>query len=297
MPPSASTRASVFRVVCGKLDEREFGRAGDRGALAKSASPPIMNLGGMVDLDAVHSGAMTVPTEAPAPPAAPASPLDDVLRRVNRIRTAHGADPLYELPAACTAWEGGGCVLERAFEDLGVLIVDYERDTAGTSSSSTASVTSPATSTQAATRSFSPAGERAPCRDGQRPRGAPSCLNSCPPQLARVLQIAQSSAAADSRGVPPARAGEAEALLRDPSELIASRPSRTIEKATVPSRHEAQRSRPPPAPDGRWQARRLLARGRIGLDPAPFRSAGACATLASERPRVPSAPRRERRPC
>jgi hypothetical protein len=117
----------VFRVVCGKLDEREFGRAGDRGALAKSASPPIMNLGGMVDLDAVHSGAMTVPTEAPAPPAAPASPLDDVLRRVNRIRTAHGADPLYELPAACTAWEGGGCVLERAFEDLGVLIVDYER--------------------------------------------------------------------------------------------------------------------------------------------------------------------------
>jgi hypothetical protein len=40
---------------------------------------------------------------------------------------SHGADPLYELLAACTAWEGGGCVLERAFEDLGVLIVDYER--------------------------------------------------------------------------------------------------------------------------------------------------------------------------
>jgi hypothetical protein len=62
-----------------------------------------------------------------APPAAPARPLDDVLRGVNRIRTARGADPLYELPAACTAWDGGGCVLERALEDLGVLIVDYQR--------------------------------------------------------------------------------------------------------------------------------------------------------------------------
>jgi hypothetical protein len=65
--------------------------------------------------------------EQPAPPAAPASPLDDVLRDVNRIRTARGADPLYELPAAGTAWQGGGCVLERAFEDLGVVIVDYRR--------------------------------------------------------------------------------------------------------------------------------------------------------------------------
>jgi hypothetical protein len=71
---------------------------------------------------------MAVPVrEAPAPSTAPASPLDDVLRRVNRSRTAHGADALYELPAACTAWEGGGCVLERAFEDLDVLIVDYRR--------------------------------------------------------------------------------------------------------------------------------------------------------------------------
>jgi hypothetical protein len=69
---------------------------------------------------------MAVPVrEAPASPTAPASPLDDVLRRVNCIRTAHGADPLYELPAACTAWEGGGCVLERAFEDLDVFVVDY----------------------------------------------------------------------------------------------------------------------------------------------------------------------------
>jgi hypothetical protein len=65
--------------------------------------------------------------EIPAPPAVPTSPLDEVLRRVNRIRIEHGADPIYELPAACTAWEGGGCVLERAFEDLGVAIVDYRR--------------------------------------------------------------------------------------------------------------------------------------------------------------------------
>ncbi|MGH7358491.1 MAG: hypothetical protein ACREJR_06735 [Candidatus Rokuibacteriota bacterium] len=65
--------------------------------------------------------------ETEAPPVPPASPLDDVLRRVNRIRTAQGADALYELPPACTAWDGGGCVLERAFEDLGVLVVGYGR--------------------------------------------------------------------------------------------------------------------------------------------------------------------------
>jgi hypothetical protein len=65
--------------------------------------------------------------DAPAPAAVPASPIDDVLRRVNRLRIAHGADSLYELPSACTAWDGGGCVLERAFEDLGVLVVDYRR--------------------------------------------------------------------------------------------------------------------------------------------------------------------------
>jgi hypothetical protein len=68
----------------------------------------------------------SVPKTA-APLAEPASPLDDVLRRVNRIRTERGADALYELPAACTAWDGGGCVLERAFEDLGVLVVGYGR--------------------------------------------------------------------------------------------------------------------------------------------------------------------------
>jgi hypothetical protein len=63
--------------------------------------------------------------EAPDFTAPPSSPFDDVLRRVNRIRTAQGVDPLYQLPLACTAWDGGGCVLERAFEDLGVLMVDY----------------------------------------------------------------------------------------------------------------------------------------------------------------------------
>jgi hypothetical protein len=69
---------------------------------------------------------MTVAVREPAAPlSAPPSPLDDVLRRVNRVRISRGADPLYELPAACTAWEGRGCVLERAFEDLGVLVVDY----------------------------------------------------------------------------------------------------------------------------------------------------------------------------
>jgi hypothetical protein len=66
-------------------------------------------------------------SETLAPPSAPGSHLDEVLRRVNRVRIAQGADPLYELPAACTSWEGGGCVLERAFEDLGVLFVDYRR--------------------------------------------------------------------------------------------------------------------------------------------------------------------------
>ena len=50
-----------------------------------------------------------------------------MLRRVNGIRIANGVDPLYSLPSACTAWDGGGCVLERAFDDLGVLMVDYRQ--------------------------------------------------------------------------------------------------------------------------------------------------------------------------
>ena len=65
--------------------------------------------------------------DVPGVVAPPSGPLDDVLRRVNRIRTAHGLDPLYALPSACTAWDGGGCVLERAFEDLGVLMIDYRQ--------------------------------------------------------------------------------------------------------------------------------------------------------------------------
>jgi hypothetical protein len=69
---------------------------------------------------------VTIPVQE-APAAVPASPLDDVLRRVNRLRIAHGVDPLYELPTARTAWSGGGCVLERAFEDLGIVFVDYRR--------------------------------------------------------------------------------------------------------------------------------------------------------------------------
>jgi hypothetical protein len=69
----------------------------------------------------------TLVREIPARPPAAADALDDVLRRVNAVRLAHGADSLYELPAACTAWDGGGCVLERAFEELGVLVVDYTR--------------------------------------------------------------------------------------------------------------------------------------------------------------------------
>ena len=63
--------------------------------------------------------------DTPAPSVAPERGLDEVLRQVNRIRVEHGFDPLYELPAACTAWDGGGCVLERAFADLGVVVVDY----------------------------------------------------------------------------------------------------------------------------------------------------------------------------
>jgi hypothetical protein len=65
--------------------------------------------------------------DAPDVTVPPSSPLDDVLRRVNRIRVARGVDPLYALPSACTAWDGGGCVLERAFDDLGVLMVDYRQ--------------------------------------------------------------------------------------------------------------------------------------------------------------------------
>lgn len=64
--------------------------------------------------------------EASALPADPGEPLDEVLRAVNRIRTEYGADPLYELPKGTPALEDGACVLEKAFEDIGVVYVDYE---------------------------------------------------------------------------------------------------------------------------------------------------------------------------
>ena len=66
------------------------------------------------------------PTILPAPQIV--DPLEDVLRTVNRIRTEHGADPLYELPKGRPAFEPGStCVLQRAFEDIGLISVDYER--------------------------------------------------------------------------------------------------------------------------------------------------------------------------
>jgi hypothetical protein len=59
-------------------------------------------------------------------PAAPASALDEVLRAVNRIRTDHGADPLYALPKGRPAMDAGSsCVLQNAFADLGVTYADY----------------------------------------------------------------------------------------------------------------------------------------------------------------------------
>jgi hypothetical protein len=66
-----------------------------------------------------RAAAETKPADAPLG-------LDPVLQAVNRIRTQHGADPLYELPRGRPALEqGGSCVLERAFADLGVCFVDY----------------------------------------------------------------------------------------------------------------------------------------------------------------------------
>ena len=59
-------------------------------------------------------------------PVSPAHPLDNVLRQVNQLRAELGADPIYELPKAQSAMDAGSdCVLERAFEDLGVARVDY----------------------------------------------------------------------------------------------------------------------------------------------------------------------------
>ena len=68
------------------------------------------------------------PRERPAGPAPEerAGELDEVLRQVNRIRVAHGADALYELPRAQPAHvPGSTCVLQEAFADVGVASVDY----------------------------------------------------------------------------------------------------------------------------------------------------------------------------
>ena len=56
------------------------------------------------------------------------TPLLEALQAVNRIRIEYGADPIYELPKAEPAWKPGStCVLQRAFADLGVAVVDYDR--------------------------------------------------------------------------------------------------------------------------------------------------------------------------
>src|SRR3954452_24249084 len=65
--------------------------------------------------------------DAPEITVPPSSPLDGVIRRVNRVRADRAPAPLYSPPPARTAWHGGGCVLERSFEDLGVLVVDYRQ--------------------------------------------------------------------------------------------------------------------------------------------------------------------------
>ena len=52
--------------------------------------------------------------------------LGEVLRRVNQVRVEHGADPIYELPAAAPAMTPGStCVLQEAWADIGVSTVDY----------------------------------------------------------------------------------------------------------------------------------------------------------------------------
>jgi hypothetical protein len=56
------------------------------------------------------------------------TPLLEVLQAVNRIRIEYGADPIYELPKAEPAWKPAStCVLHRAFADLGLAVVDYDR--------------------------------------------------------------------------------------------------------------------------------------------------------------------------
>jgi hypothetical protein len=66
-------------------------------------------------------------TGRPEAPGEDADELQEVLRRVNRIRVEHGVDPLYELPRAQPASvPGSTCVLQKAFADIGVAFVDYQ---------------------------------------------------------------------------------------------------------------------------------------------------------------------------
>jgi hypothetical protein len=61
-------------------------------------------------------------------PGEQATELEEVLRRVNRIRVDHGVDPLYELPRAAPAMTPDStCVLQEAFFDIGVATVDYHQ--------------------------------------------------------------------------------------------------------------------------------------------------------------------------
>ena len=72
--------------------------------------------------------------EVPSPPSI-ATPVEltpeqaelgHVLREVNRIRTEHGADALYELPKGRPAFDADStCVLQNAFADMGIAYVDY----------------------------------------------------------------------------------------------------------------------------------------------------------------------------
>ena len=66
-----------------------------------------------------------LPSPEPATTNTPEIELDQVLRAVNRIRTEHGEDPLFELPSASPAFSDGSCVLEKAFADMGVSFVNY----------------------------------------------------------------------------------------------------------------------------------------------------------------------------
>lgn len=83
----------------------------------------------LAEIDGPLAAAVDAPVADPGErfaPVSPAHPLDEVLRQVNQLRAELGADPIYELPKARPAMDpGSDCVLERAFEDLDVVCVDY----------------------------------------------------------------------------------------------------------------------------------------------------------------------------